>query len=153
VLVTRLCPLTLHQTLRYIRPPESLITQLDVYTEEKFEDEEDMRERVSNIFQAGDRYKTSELASTFEELVALTRSRTEEHDKMVRVLKALIPLFQPQSEKYGSQQLRDSLDCHTLLASQRHICPPLLQPFLSKLVLLAICATIPFNPPAAADLN
>ncbi|TCD69208.1 hypothetical protein EIP91_008311, partial [Steccherinum ochraceum] len=31
--------------LRYIRPPDSLVTQLDIYTEEKFEDEEDMRER------------------------------------------------------------------------------------------------------------
>ena len=153
MLVTRLCPLTLHQTLRYIRPPESLLTQLDVYTEEKFEDEEDTRERVSNLFQAGDRYKTSELASTFEELVALTRSRTEEYDKLVRVLKALIPLFQPQSEKYGSQQLCDNLDCHTLLASQPHIYPPLLRPFLSKLVPLAICAMILLNPPAAADLD
>lgn len=37
------------QTLRYIKPPESLVTQLDVYTEEKFEDEEDMRERARNL--------------------------------------------------------------------------------------------------------
>ena len=29
-----------------MKPPESLVTQLDVYTEEKFEDEEDMRERA-----------------------------------------------------------------------------------------------------------
>jgi hypothetical protein len=72
-----------------------LITQLDVYTEEKFEDEEDMRERAFNLF------------------VALTRSRTEEYDKVVRVLKALIPLFQPRSEKYGSQQLCDSLNRHS----------------------------------------
>jgi diaphanous 1 len=117
VFVAMLCPLTLRQTLRYIRPPETLITQLDVYTEEKYEDEEDMRERASNLFQAGNRYNTSELALTFEELVALTRSRTEEYDKVVRVLKALIPLFQPQSEKYGSQQLCDSLNRHTLLVS------------------------------------
>ena len=31
--------------MRYIKPPESLLTQLDIYTEEKFEDEEDLRER------------------------------------------------------------------------------------------------------------
>jgi diaphanous 1 len=98
-----LFPLKWCQTLRYIRPPEGLITQLDVYTEEKFEDEEDMRERASNLLQAGDRYNATELMSTFEELVALTRSCTEEYDKVVRVLKALIPLFRPQSEKYGPQ--------------------------------------------------
>jgi diaphanous 1 len=37
------------QTLRYIKPPDSLLTQLDVYTEEKFEDEEDSRERMQNF--------------------------------------------------------------------------------------------------------
>ncbi|KAJ3532310.1 hypothetical protein NM688_g7443 [Phlebia brevispora] len=31
--------------LRYVKPPDSLVTQLDIYTEEKFEDEEDLRER------------------------------------------------------------------------------------------------------------
>lgn len=31
--------------MRYIKAPDSLITQLDIYTEEKFEDEEDLRER------------------------------------------------------------------------------------------------------------
>lgn len=36
--------------MRYIRPPESIITQIDVYTEEKFEDEEDIRERTRSIF-------------------------------------------------------------------------------------------------------
>ena len=107
------CRLTLRQTLRYIRPPESLITQLDVYTEEKFEDEEDMRERAFNLFQTGDRHNTSELASTVEELVALTRSRTEEYDKIVKVLKALIPLFQQRSEKYDSQQLSDNFNHHS----------------------------------------
>ncbi|THH12248.1 hypothetical protein EW145_g96 [Phellinidium pouzarii] len=36
-------------TLRYIRPPDSIITQIDVYTEEKFEDEEDLRERTRTL--------------------------------------------------------------------------------------------------------
>ncbi|KAH7919532.1 hypothetical protein BV22DRAFT_1075069, partial [Leucogyrophana mollusca] len=38
-------------TLRYTKPPDSLLTQLDVYSEEKFEDEEDMRERVRRAVQ------------------------------------------------------------------------------------------------------
>ncbi|KAI0307002.1 hypothetical protein B0F90DRAFT_1807716 [Multifurca ochricompacta] len=90
-------------TLRYIRPAESLITQLDVYTEEKFEDEEDMRERAPYLLRADDRHDAPELALAFEELVALTRSRNEDYDKVVRIGKALIPLFQPPSEKYGSK--------------------------------------------------
>ena len=42
------------QALRYIRPPDSLVTQLDIYTEEKFEDEEDMRERNLSRHNASD---------------------------------------------------------------------------------------------------
>ena len=38
------------QTLRYIKPPDTVVTQIDVYTEEKFEDEEDMRERAITRF-------------------------------------------------------------------------------------------------------
>ncbi|KAF8312681.1 hypothetical protein DL93DRAFT_2059759, partial [Clavulina sp. PMI_390] len=37
--------------LRYMQPPEHLLKQLSVYTEEKFEDEEDLRER--SLTQAG----------------------------------------------------------------------------------------------------
>ncbi len=36
--------------MRYIRPPDPVVTQIDVYTEEKFEDEEDMRERTRTMF-------------------------------------------------------------------------------------------------------
>ena len=104
----RFCPqlyhsLTVRQTLRYIRPPESLVTQLDVYTEEKFEDEEEMRERASRLFHVDDRHNTSEIFSAFEELVALTRSSVEDYDMVVRIIRALIPLFQCQSERYGSR--------------------------------------------------
>jgi hypothetical protein len=96
-------PLTIRQTLRYIRPPESLVTQLDVYTEEKFEDEEDMRERASRLFRADDQPKASEISSAFEELIALSRPRDEDYDMVVRVIKALITLFQRQSERCVSR--------------------------------------------------
>ncbi|KAL5487624.1 hypothetical protein ACEPAI_5732 [Sanghuangporus weigelae] len=52
-------------TLRYIRPPDSIITQIDVYTEEKFEDEEDLRERTRSLF------KDSEGSSELEVTCAL----------------------------------------------------------------------------------
>lgn len=96
-------PFTVCQTLRYIRPPESLVTQLDVYTEEKFEDEEEMRERASRLFHADDGHNASEMFSAFEELVALTRSHAEDYDMVVRIVRSLIPLFQRQSERYGSR--------------------------------------------------
>ncbi|KAH9077002.1 armadillo-type protein, partial [Lactarius deliciosus] len=85
-------------TLRYIRPPEGLVTQLDVYTEEKFEDEEDMRERASHLVQGDSRLNAPELTSALEELVNLTISRTEDYDKVIRILRALISMFQQQGE-------------------------------------------------------
>ena len=96
--------LTLRQTLRYIRPPEGLITQLDVYTEEKFEDEEDMRERASHLFYADDRPNVSEISSVLEELVTLTRADAEEYHKVIKIFKILISLFQRQSERYESRR-------------------------------------------------
>ena len=40
--------------MRYIRPPEVVVTQIDVYTEEKFEDEEELRERTRSVFKGRD---------------------------------------------------------------------------------------------------
>jgi len=111
------------QTLRYIRPPEGLVTQLDVYTEEKFEDEEDMRERASNLVQ-GDSRNAPEITSAIEELVHLTRSYPEDYDKIVKILRALICLFQRQGEKYGYPQLRTSLDHHSFSVSYGLVCLP-----------------------------
>ena len=78
-----------------------MVTQLDVYTEEKFEDEEDMRERASTFVQGGSRHSAPELTSALEELVDLTRSRPDDYDKVIRILKALISVFQRQGERYG----------------------------------------------------
>ena len=97
-------PLNVFQTLRYIRPPEGLMTQLDVYTEEKFEDEEDMRERASHLFNADDRENVSEISSVLEELVTLTRADTEDYHTVIRIIRVLISLFQRQSERYGSRK-------------------------------------------------
>ncbi|KAG1735399.1 armadillo-type protein [Suillus lakei] len=40
-------------TLRYTKPPDSLLTQLDLYMEEKYEDEEDLRERTRKAVRGG----------------------------------------------------------------------------------------------------
>jgi hypothetical protein len=62
-----------------------------------------MRERASRLFHADDGHSASEMFSAFEELVALTRSHAEDYDMVVRIVRALIPLFQHQSERYGSR--------------------------------------------------
>ena len=103
------CSLTLRQTLRYIRPPEGLITQLDVYTEEKFEDEEDMRERASHIFHPYDR-RDSEISSILDELITVTGSHTEDYYNVVSIIRIMISFFQQLDERYGSRENRDIFD-------------------------------------------
>jgi len=62
-----------------------------------------MRERASRRFHAADGHNASEMFSAFEELVTLTRSHAEDYDMVVRIVRALIPLFQRQSERYGAR--------------------------------------------------
>ncbi|EMD40584.1 hypothetical protein CERSUDRAFT_102967 [Gelatoporia subvermispora B] len=72
--------------LRYVKPPESLITQLDVYTEEKFEDEEDMRERARNIVHAtGPR---SEIDDEFDNFLHAAKHHAELGPVVSRTLKS-----------------------------------------------------------------
>ena len=104
------CPLTVCQTLRYIRPPEGLITQLDVYTEEKFEDEEDMRERASHLFYASDRHKGSEISSILDELLAVTGIHMEDYYNVIGIIRTMISFFQQLDERYGSRKFCDIFD-------------------------------------------
>ncbi|KAG6861568.1 hypothetical protein C0995_014864 [Termitomyces sp. Mi166 len=76
-------------TLRYIRPPDSLLKQLDVYTEEKFEDEEDMRERFRAVLAhdaKGHQRQRSESELALEDLVVLARQHGELYPTMVGTL-------------------------------------------------------------------
>ncbi|KAF8827105.1 hypothetical protein HHX47_DHR5001101 [Lentinula edodes] len=85
--------------LRYLGPPDDLLNQLDYYTEEKFEDEETMRERVqrvlsrladSNLEQSrlGSRSGTSEssLSDLLEDIIRLAKQHGELYPIMVDVL-------------------------------------------------------------------
>lgn len=55
-----------------------LVTQLDVYTEEKFEDEEDMRERAKNIAsEGGHSREASESTKTLEAVLRLAKEDEE----------------------------------------------------------------------------
>ena len=141
--------LTVCQTLRYIRPPESLMTQLDVYTEEKFEDEEDMRERASRRFRAED---ASEISSASGELVALTGSHTEDYDKVVRIIRALTPLFQKQDEGYGSWQHCGIFNDHTFLVLRANL-SSVITTFVEQASCIGDLCGDTLSPVAAADTN
>jgi diaphanous 1 len=66
------------------------LTQLDVYTEEKFEDEEDMRERAKKLMMngqaAGHRRALSESELVLQDLIALAKQHGELYPIMMEIL-------------------------------------------------------------------
>jgi diaphanous 1 len=76
--------------LRYIKPPDGLLTQLDVYTEEKFEDEEDIRERARGLSSRnaikGHERARSDSEVALEDLVILAKQHGELYPMMVDIL-------------------------------------------------------------------
>jgi hypothetical protein len=76
--------------LRYVKPPDALLTQLDVYTEEKFEDEEDMRDRVREMMEQrsrGHERARSESELALQELIQLAKQHGELYPLMVDILR------------------------------------------------------------------
>ncbi|KAI0776213.1 FH2-domain-containing protein [Trametes elegans] len=78
-------------TLRYIKPPESLVTQLDVYTEEKFEDEEDMRERARDVMDH--RPSRSESEAVLDDLLRIAKQHEELYPLMLATFKRYGDIF------------------------------------------------------------
>jgi diaphanous 1 len=75
------------KALRYVKPPDSLLKQLDVYTEEKFEDEEDIRERFrTSLMQQGHKHARSDSEIVLEDLIALAKQHGELYPMMVEIL-------------------------------------------------------------------
>lgn len=78
------------QALRYIKPPDSLLTQLNLYTEEKFEDEEDMRERARSIthqMMHGHQRSRSDSEAVLQDLIQLAKQHGELYPTMLDILK------------------------------------------------------------------
>ncbi|KIK67748.1 hypothetical protein GYMLUDRAFT_68769 [Collybiopsis luxurians FD-317 M1] len=75
--------------LRYIGPTDDLLKQLDYYTEEKYEDEENVRERMqglmSRIADGRERMK-SDSESALEDIIRLAKQHEELYPTMVEVL-------------------------------------------------------------------
>ena len=82
--------------MRYIKPPDSLLTQLDVYTEEKFEDEEDMRERARGLMNgaSGHQRARSDSEAALQHLVQLAKQHGDLYPMMVEILKRYTLLLQ-----------------------------------------------------------
>lgn len=79
------------QALRYVKPPESLLTQLDIYTEEKLEDEADIRERVNSLVNNG--RSGSEVDGLLAELGELPRQFPDLYTNLLEILKRCIDLL------------------------------------------------------------
>ena len=86
----------LPQTLRYVKPPESLLTQLDIYTEEKFEDEADMRERAKSLLING--RPSSEVDSLLEEFGQLAKRFPDLYASLLDILKRYIGLLNQDTD-------------------------------------------------------
>lgn len=86
---------TKYQALRYIKPPESLLTQIDVYTEEKYEDEEDMRERARNLIK-GHARPLSESDFVLGEVLNLAKQHGEVYPIMMETLKRYALLLEKE---------------------------------------------------------
>ena len=90
MLLLQLVLLTLYdQTLRYLKPPDSLLTQLDIYTEDKFDDEEDMRQRGREMMaQSGSNHQRqrSDSEVALQDLVKIAKQHGELYPMMVDIL-------------------------------------------------------------------
>lgn len=88
------------QALRYVRPPDTLLTQLDVYTEEKFEDEEEMRERAISFTRArqadhaGHVREASDSHQAFGELVTLAKRHMGVYPLVIESLKSYAKILE-----------------------------------------------------------
>ncbi|CDO73783.1 hypothetical protein BN946_scf185015.g111 [Trametes cinnabarina] len=90
-------------TLRYVKPPESLVTQLDVYTEEKFEDEEDMRERARDV--VDDRRSPSETEPVVDDLLRVAKQHEDLYATLLAILKRFFDLFERDVDRESKAEL------------------------------------------------
>ena len=68
------------------------MTQLDVYTEEKFEDEADMRERARSFI--GDDHSSQELGGPLEDLVQQAKRHEELYPTVLEIVKKSVYILQ-----------------------------------------------------------
>lgn len=69
-----------------MKPPDALLTQIDVYSEEKYEDEEDLRDRTRGLVRGHTRTR-SDSEVVLEELIGIAKQHGELYPIMVGTLK------------------------------------------------------------------
>jgi diaphanous 1 len=71
-----------------MKPPDSLLTQIGVYTEEKVEDEEDMRDRMQSLMkrEAGQK-PLSDSETLLQELATATEDDAQLHTLLMDVMR------------------------------------------------------------------
>ena len=73
------------------------MTQLDVYTEEKFEDEEDMRERARDVM-SDHRRSRSESGAVLDDLIRVAKQHAELYPLMLATLKRYEDIFEREMD-------------------------------------------------------
>ena len=89
------------KALRYIEPPDSLLTQLDLYVEEKFEDEQDMQERARTLrlqISRGHERSLSVSEIVCQDLIQLAKQHGDLYPIMIDILKRYGQVFQRDTE-------------------------------------------------------
>jgi diaphanous 1 len=69
-----------------VTPPDALLTQINVYTEEKYEDEEDLRDRARSLVKEHAR-TGSDSEFALLELIGIAKQHEEVYPIMVETLK------------------------------------------------------------------
>ncbi|THG96218.1 hypothetical protein EW026_g5579, partial [Hermanssonia centrifuga] len=77
-----------------MQPPDSVVTQLDIYTEEKFEDEEDLRERSL----ANHRRTASDSEVLLQDLINTAKQYDELYPEVVRALNSYRHILEKDSD-------------------------------------------------------
>ncbi|KAF9506490.1 hypothetical protein BS47DRAFT_1399443 [Hydnum rufescens UP504] len=95
--------------LRYIHAPDILLKQIEVYTEEKFEDEEELRERfLSPVrFDRGRNHvkQVSESQEAFRELVELAKQYKEIYPVMIETLRRYSKILERDTDPRFTSEL------------------------------------------------
>lgn len=86
--------------MKYVGPPDSLIKQISAYNEEKFEDEEDLRDQVQSLAKA--RYVDDQEDPTISQVLQKAQEYPEVLTRLYDILGAYklllerdIPLYVP----------------------------------------------------------
>lgn len=94
------------KAMRYIGPPDYLLRQLSVYTEEKFEDEEDLRERSLSLAHKlrlpQHTREISESQEVFSALITLAKQHASIYPIILETLRRCTHILEQHDNKYDA---------------------------------------------------